>query len=38
VRPCGWTFYRHILQADKGGDFDFLEIAFGPGPVEPEIL
>ena len=37
-RGYGWIFDRHILQADKGCDFDFLETAFGPGPDEPAIL
>ena len=36
-RGYGWMFTRHILQADQGCDFDFLETAFG-GPVdEPAI-
>jgi dihydroxy-acid dehydratase len=36
-RGYGWMFSRHILQADQGCDFDFLETAFG-GPVdEPAI-
>jgi len=36
-RGYGWMFARHILQADQGCDFDFLETAFG-GPVgEPAI-
>ena len=36
-RGYGWMFSRHILQADEGCDFDFLETAFG-GPVdEPAI-
>ena len=34
-RGYGWMFARHITQADKGCDFDFLE---GTAPVaEPEI-
>jgi len=37
-RGYGWIFDRHILQADKGCDFDFLETGFGPGPGEPAIL
>jgi len=32
-RGYGWMFSRHILQADQGCDFDFLETAFG-GPVD----
>ncbi len=36
-RGYGWMFTRHIEQADKGCDFDFLRTEFG-GPVpEPEI-
>jgi dihydroxy-acid dehydratase len=36
-RGYGWMFSRHILQADQGCDFDFLETSFG-GPVdEPAI-
>lgn len=37
-RGYGWMFSRHIEQADKGCDFDFLKTDFG-GPVpEPEIF
>mgnify|MGYP001821000884 FL=1 len=36
-RGYGWMFSKHIEQADKGCDFDFLRTDFG-GPVpEPEI-
>ncbi len=36
-RGYGWMFARHVEQADKGCDFDFLRTDFG-GPVpEPEI-
>jgi len=36
-RGYGWVFTKHIEQADKGCDFDFLRTDFG-GPVpEPEI-
>ena len=36
-RGWGWMFARHVEQADKGCDFDFLRSDFG-GPVpEPEI-
>ena len=36
-RGYGWMFSRHVEQADKGCDFDFLRAEFG-GPVpEPEI-
>ncbi|WP_217362470.1 L-arabinonate dehydratase [Ruegeria arenilitoris] len=37
-RGYGWLFSRHIEQADKGCDFDFLRRNFG-GPVpEPDIF
>lgn len=36
-RGYGWMFARHIQQADKGCDFDFLETGFGPPVPEPEI-
>ena len=36
-RGYGWMFSRHILQADQGCDFDFLETAFGAPVHEPEI-
>jgi dihydroxyacid dehydratase/phosphogluconate dehydratase len=37
-RGYGWIYARHILQADEGCDFDFLQTGFG-GPIgEPEIL
>ena len=36
-RGYGWMFSRHILQADQGCDFDFLETAFG-GPVDEPAL
>jgi dihydroxy-acid dehydratase len=36
-RGYGWMFSRHILQADKGCDFDFLETAFGAPVEEPAI-
>jgi hypothetical protein len=32
-RGYGWMFWRHILQAGQGCDFDFLQTEFG-GPVE----
>lgn len=36
-RGYGWVYARHVEQADKGCDFDFLRSDFG-GPVpEPEI-
>ncbi len=37
-RGYGWIYARHILQADAGCDFDYLETGFGPNPPEPEIL
>jgi dihydroxy-acid dehydratase len=37
-RGYGWIFARHVSQADKGCDFDFLEPGFGPPPGEPEIF
>jgi len=36
-RGWGWMFSRHVTQADKGCDFDFLERGFGPAAGEPEI-
>lgn len=36
-RGYGWMFSRHILQADKGCDFDFLETGFGAPVDEPAI-
>ncbi len=36
-RGYGWMFSRHIQQADKGCDFDFLETSFGSPVSEPEI-
>ncbi len=36
-RGYGWMFSRHVGQADKGADFDFLEAGFGPSPGEPDI-
>ncbi len=37
-RGYGWVYAKHIQQADKGCDFDFLETGFGPSAPEPEIL
>jgi len=37
-RGYGWLFSRHILQADDGCDFDFLETAFGAAVPEPVIF
>lgn len=36
-RGYGWMYTRHVLQADQGCDFDFLQTQFGPGPGEPAI-
>jgi len=36
-RGYGWIFAKHIEQADKGCDFDFLKTDFGPPVGEPEI-
>ncbi len=36
-RGYGWVFSRHILQADEGCDFDFLETSFGAPVPEPAI-
>jgi dihydroxy-acid dehydratase len=37
-RGYGWMFSRHILQADQGCDFDFLETEFGAPVPEPDIF
>jgi dihydroxy-acid dehydratase len=37
-RGYGWMFLRHIMQADKGCDFDFLETSFGATAGEPDIF
>jgi dihydroxy-acid dehydratase len=36
-RGYGWMFSKHILQADQGCDFDFLETTFGAPVPEPVI-
>jgi len=36
-RGYGWMFSRHILQANEGCDFDFLETDFGAPVSEPVI-
>ena len=36
-RGYGWMFSQHILQAEDGCDFDFLETSFGAPVTEPEI-
>ncbi|WP_339758653.1 L-arabinonate dehydratase [uncultured Hoeflea sp.] len=37
-RGYGWVYAHHIMQADQGCDFDFLETGFGASAPEPEIL
>ena len=37
-RGYGWLFAKHIEQADKGCDFDFLRTEFGPPVPEPDIF
>jgi dihydroxy-acid dehydratase len=37
-RGYGHLFLKHVTQADKGCDFDFLETAFGPSAGEPDIF
>jgi dihydroxy-acid dehydratase len=37
-RGYGWLFGQHILQADQGCDFDFLETGFGAAVAEPDIF
>jgi dihydroxy-acid dehydratase len=36
-RGYGWMYSRHIMQADLGCDFDFLETSFGAPVGEPDI-
>jgi len=36
-RGYGWMFSKHILQANEGCDFDFLETTFGAPVKEPDI-
>ena len=36
-RGYGWMFSKHILQANEGCDFDFLETSFGSPVKEPAI-
>ena len=36
-RGYGWVFSKHVEQADKGCDFDFLRTEFGAPVDEPEI-
>ena len=37
-RGWGWMFSQHILQADQGCDFDYLETSFGEAIGEPDIF
>jgi dihydroxy-acid dehydratase len=37
-RGYGWMFGQHVLQADQGCDFDFLETSFGAPVPEPAIF
>jgi dihydroxy-acid dehydratase len=37
-RGWGWIYSKHVTQADKGCDFDFLERDFGPAAGEPDIF
>jgi dihydroxy-acid dehydratase len=37
-RGYGWVYAQHVLQADQGCDFDFLETGFGTAASEPDIL
>jgi len=37
-RGRGWMYSRHVTQADKGCDFDFLERDFGRATGEPDIF
>ena len=37
-RGYGFLFSRHVSQADKGCDFDFLQTDFGPSAGEPDIF
>ncbi len=38
ARGYGWMYTRHILQADQGCDFDFLQTSFGESAGEPDIF
>lgn len=37
-RGWGWIYSKHVTQADKGCDFDFLERDFGRAAGEPDIF
>jgi dihydroxy-acid dehydratase len=38
TRGYDWMFARHVMQADKGCDFDYLETGFGRTAPEPDIF
>ncbi len=38
ARGYGWMFSQHIMQADQGCDFDYLETSFGAPVGEPDIF
>ena len=38
TRGYEWMSSQHILQADEGCDFDFLETSFGRTAKEPDIF
>jgi dihydroxy-acid dehydratase len=38
TRGYNWMFARHVSQADKGCDFDYLETGFGRTAPEPDIF
>ena len=38
TRGYNWMFAKHIMQADKGCDFDYLETSFGRTAPEPDIF
>ena len=38
TRGYNWMFAKHIQQADKGCDFDYLETGFGRTAPEPDIF
>ena len=38
ARGYGYAYAAHVMQADSGCDFDFLETGFGAAIPEPEIL
>ncbi len=37
-RGYGWAYAAHVMQANHGCDFDFLETGFGAAVSEPDIL